>query len=271
MTKNNDKRSGLAKGLVTFRFVETEAEYQCVLGLRFREYSAAGKVAADKTLIDMGDAFDARSKIVIGLYQNEIVASIRMIIHTETDQLEQEQFINWPSMAPRRDQLVEATRACVRQDFRGTDLFLSMLTFFGQEAMKLGKKFVVLCASEEMARFYQRAGAKPMGLSYAHAALNGKIHHVLVVDIYKVFLGQGVNPLSWNLMWGNIYRDPKYRAGIRISLWDRLRIFTYSLLRGLSEGYLKRRLRRKPVRRKVAVYSALSSVNLYWEMNHENA
>ncbi len=267
MIMNQYEGLGLTEGLVIFRFVETEEEYHDVLELRFKEYSAAGKVAANRTTIDMADPLDRRSKIIIGLYRGEIVASIRMILHEETDRLEQEHYIEWPRTAPRRDQLVEATRACVRRDFRGTDLFLSMLTFFGQEAMKRNKKFVVLCASDEMVGFYRRAGARPMGLSYAHTALNGKAHHVLVVNIAKVFLGEGVNPLSWNLTWGKIYADPKYRCGIRISPLDRLRVLVYTLLRRPAQHYLKRRLRRNFISGK----TMRTPANSHWKAAHESA
>jgi predicted GNAT family N-acyltransferase len=247
MSPNQYEESGLTEGIVSFRFVETEAEYREVLDLRFKEYSAAGKVAPGKTALDMADEFDQKSKIVIGLHRGEIVASIRMILHEPTGRLEQEQFVEWPTGAPARGQLVEATRACIRHDFRGTDLFLSMLTFFGKEAMKRQKRYVVLCASGEMVGFYCRAGAQAMGLSYAHKDLNGKIHHVYVVDIHKVFLGGGVNPLVWNLTWGKIYADPIYRKGIRITAQDRVRVTVYSLFRSAARNYMRRKLRRKHV------------------------
>jgi hypothetical protein len=242
--------SGLTAGVVAFGFVETAGEYDEVVSLRLSAYSTIDRVAPVQGRESMADEFDGRSKIVIGRYRGQIVCSVRMVFHGPGDRLEQERFVTWPQSAPCREDIVEVTRACVRDDFRGSDLFLSMLRFCGQQAVRHKMTWVVTCASPELVRFYLKMGARRMGLSYDRT-FDGNVHHmcVLIAHVRDALTGQGVNPVYWNLAWRGGYEALAGSADFEPTLRERIRVFIYKRFHHAAERMLAEKIARRNRRR----------------------
>lgn len=187
-----------------FQFVRSEEDYKEVLQLRHKAYSAAGKIDPSSRPEDRSDIFDSRSRIVIGRYKGKVVASCRMIFSQAEDIMEQEQFVTFPADFPRRDEVVEITRACTDPDFRGSDLLMAMCRFVALTVVQSKRNWIVICATDEMIPVYQRMGYKTTNLAYNHTALGNLKHTVMYGNVPEALTGKGMNPIYWNLLWGDV-------------------------------------------------------------------
>ena len=189
---------------VDFQFVRNEEDYREVLDLRQRAYVAAGKVDPNSKAEDRSDIFDSRSRIVVGRYKGRVVASCRLIFSQAEDIMEQEQFVTFPADFPRRDEVVEITRACTDPDFRGGDLLISMCRFVALTVVQSRRNWIVICASDEMRPVYERMGYKKTEFTYEHPALGNLKHTVMYGNVAEALTGRGINPIIWNLLWADV-------------------------------------------------------------------
>lgn len=224
---------------VSFSCVKTKEEYKEVLDLRFRSYKASGKVEEGKTPLDMGDEYDSRSRIIIGRHKNKIVCSARLIFNQYDDKMEQEKFVEMPSDFPRRDNVVEVMRACVDPEYRGSDLLLGLFGFMSVIVAQSKRKYVVICATDNMVGFYKKLGFEELGISYPHKDLNNKIHHILYCNFHKGLAGYNVNPIIWNIVWANSLKYVDRLNLLQVDPTSRIRIFIYGFFAPLADLILK--------------------------------
>ena len=260
--------SGLSVDSVTsavdFKFVRTAEEYQKVLELRREAYVAANKVPADIDIEEMGDIYDSRARIVLGTYRGEAVATCRLIFTEHDDTLEHEEFVEWGTELPRKDQIIEISRTCTRSDFRGSDLLIAMFRFNAMAVIQSKREWIVISCTEELMGLYRKVGFKPSALKYDHPFLANSPHIILIGNIADAITGRGINPLYWNLVWSNVadyisdfemktLNEPLSSAKMRIAL--------YSLLKPLTNYLKKRKLRRSDVERRTLTASSLQAVD----------
>lgn len=215
---------------VQFSYVRSKEDYDRVLALRFLAYKDAGKLKDGATEKDMADEFDARARIVIGTYKGEVVCSARLIFSQLDEKMEQEKFVHWPTTLPRRDEMVEIMRACTRPDFRGSDLLISMFKFVAIAVAQSKRKWVVICATKNMAPLYRRMGFHDVGLSYEHQGLNGLHHDILVGNVPDAMMGKSVGPIEWNFIWSDVSNYLQQYDLIELDPATNLRLGVYRLL-----------------------------------------
>ncbi|MCB0413732.1 MAG: PilZ domain-containing protein [Bdellovibrionales bacterium] len=219
---------------ISFSYVKTEEEFKEVLSLRHRNYLSSNKI--DKTLTpeDMADKYDARSRIVIGKYRNKIVASCRLIFSDNTLSLEHSEYINLEKVLPDSNQIVEMMRLCIDPDFRGSLVMLEMFEFMALTIVHSKRKWILTSVTKDKVKRYLNIGFKDTGLNYCHEKLNGIEHRILIGNVEKAMLGEGVSPLYWNLVWSGI---SNYMDGYKIlsrSEGSQLRIALYRLLEPMA-------------------------------------
>lgn len=189
---------------INFSYVRTKEEYEEVLKLRFSSYLLAGKIKEGMTHLDMADSYDSRSRIVIGKFRGEVVASARLTFSQYNEVMEQEKFVQWPMELPRRDEMVEVMRACTRFDFRRSDLLISMFKFISLSVAQSERRWIVMCATDEMKPLYKKLGFSEVGLKYEHAKLNNLVHNVMLADVPGAMEGSNVGPIMWNVVWSDV-------------------------------------------------------------------
>lgn len=229
-----DFNLAISKAL-TFSYVKTEEEYKQVLDLRHRAYLAAGKIQSITRPQDMADQFDGRSRIVIGKYNGKVIASCRLAFASYEEQMEQEQYVNWPQDLPRRDECVEMMRLCTDPEFRGSDVITAMFQFMALTIVQSKRRWVVICATEDMLSFYQKVGFTLTRLSYPHKKLNNKIHYILYSDVAQGMVGRGMGPIFWNIVWKGV---SDYMRDYKLIIPDplaHLRIFVFRLFGPLAK------------------------------------
>lgn len=230
---------------VSYSYVRSKEEFDEVLKLRFEAYKYAGKVEEGKTYLDMTDHFDAKSRIIIGRYKSEIICTARMIFHQVGESMEQENFVKWPADQPRPDEVVEIMRACTRPDFRGSDLLVGMFKYMAVTVAQAKKSWIVICATEEMIKFYQNIGFKQLGLSYKHAALNNRIHHVMIANFLDGMAGRTVGPIYWNLVWADSVEYLSQFGIIEVDPFMQIRMTIYKWFSPIAKFLYDRKIRKK--------------------------
>ena len=141
---------------VEFSYVRTEDDFLKVLKLRKLAYAGAGKIPADYDTNELADIFDTRSRIIMGTYRGQLVATARLIFHEEDDELEHERFMKLPKDFPRNDELIEVTRFCTHPDFRGSNLFYRLLQHIVLTTLQSKRRYLVSSATLKLSKVYQK-------------------------------------------------------------------------------------------------------------------
>jgi hypothetical protein len=230
---------------VNFYFIKTEEDYKAVLKLRRLAHLADDNFAAsDVTDEDMGDIHDAQSRILVGSYQGEIVTTARIRFNSLDEPLEHEAFIDWPASLPRRDQIIEVSRAANHPDFRHSDLLIGLFQFIAATCRQ-EKPYFVIGSWPTMVDFYRKLGFRETGLSHGEKLWKME-QHILIVDALPTLLGHNVGPIYWNVAW-RVVSDHMIQNGIlEPSSMDKLRLAFYRSMGPLTK--LLMRFRQKPRR-----------------------
>lgn len=217
-----------------YYFLKTEADYEQVLALRLLAHQDGNTVAEDLSPADMGDIFDTKSRIIIGKYNGEIIASARVHFNVLEEEMEHEQHISWPSELPRRDQIFELTRVCTHPKFRSNDLLASLLRFIAATCLQPQRPWVLVSSTDKLVPFYEKIGLADTGLRYDHPIFHGN-QNVLLSNAYDILLGRSVHPIYWNALWKDVYGYLVDSGVLTPEPMDRARIRTYKALAPLTK------------------------------------
>ncbi|MBF0316264.1 MAG: GNAT family N-acetyltransferase [Oligoflexia bacterium] len=221
--------SSIAKA-VDFTFVRTKEEYLQVLKLRKKSYSAAGKMAEDTPDENAGDIYDTRARIIMGRHHGELVATARLIYCEHDDDYEHSRFVKFPKDFPRKDEVIEVTRVCTDAEYRGGDLFYSLMKQMVLVTLQSNRRYLMSSAVPSLAKLYKRLGAKLTGIHFTHGDLGDSDHELLVLDLHKSLTGEGVNPIVWNLLFSDLTGYLNENNLIAPSPLQNLRMLCYRLL-----------------------------------------
>jgi predicted GNAT family N-acyltransferase len=234
---------------IDFDSLRTDEEYGEVLRLRRLAYVHARKVSADAKDVDMADAFDAHSRILVAKHRGQVVGTARLMFpDSETDRLNHEEFLELPPGLPPRTELVEVFKTCTHPGYRGSDLFYALLQHVALVIVQSGRRYALMSATDSLAPIYQRFGFRPAGASYEHPGMRMR-HHLMLLDVARVIEGVGVSPLYWNLMRGwEVWRFGRMCGVVATDPWTTARVHLWRLLRPAAHVVrmvYERRLRRR--------------------------
>lgn len=185
-----------------FGAIRSEDEYREVLALRRLAYVAAGKTGSAARDEDMADALDAHSRILVAKYRGRIVAAVRLLFPPAPDaRLKHEDYVALPRGTPQRDQIVELSKFCTHPEFRGSDLFYTLVKHCALTVLQSGRRFAVMSCTDELVAPYARVGFRKLGAAYVHPTMKLE-HHLMMAEVASVVSGKHVNPVVWNLMGG---------------------------------------------------------------------
>jgi predicted GNAT family N-acyltransferase len=235
-----------ASPAVDFQFARTDEDYRKVLLLRQKAYTAAGKVSPGTALEELADIYDARARLVMGVFQDRVVCTCRLVYNEFEDRMEQEAYVDWPLDQPRRDDIVEIMRACTDPEFRGSDLLLMMFRFVALSVVQSKRRYIVLSATEDMRKLYDNIGFSYVGVSYPLEALNNTEHFVYIADVPKAMSGKNVHPLYWSFLWGDVSKHMLDQQYLKFDPFGSMRMAILRLIGPL--GPLLRRFSRQPVK-----------------------
>ena len=232
---------------VNFYFIKNEADYKEVLKLRRLAHEADGNFAQSTvTDEDMADINDARSRILVGSYRGKIITTARIHFHSIDEPMEHEAFVDWPPHLPRRDQIIEVSRAANHPDFRHGDLLIGLFQFIAATC-RHEKPYFVIGSWPEMVSFYKKLGFKETGLSHSEPLWNRE-QNVMIVDALPTLLGRNITPIYWNIAWRIVAEHMLQNGVLEPSRMDRFRIALYRACSPMAKIVVQ--LRQRPRKRK---------------------
>lgn len=220
---------------IDFSSLRSDEEYGEVLRLRRLAYVHARKVSADAKDVDMADAFDARSRILVAKHHGRVVGTARLMFpESDTDRLNHEDFLELPAGLPPRQEMVEVFKTCTHPGYRGSDLFYALLQHVALVILQAGRRYAIMSATDALAPVYLRFGFRRVGTSYEHPAMRMR-HHLMLLDVARVIEGVGISPLYWNLMrcW-ELWRFGKLCGVVATDPWTTTRVRCWRLLRPVA-------------------------------------
>lgn len=224
---------------VAFSYVRTEEEYKEVLRLRFEAYKMEGKLSPNYSVNDMGDIYDTRSRIVIGRYNGQIVATGRMTFNEYDQNFEQENFVKWTEDLPARHESVEIMRVCTHPEFRGSDLLFAMFKFMAVAVVQSRRDWIVLSTTEKYVPLYLKMGGVYTGSSFKLPKLNNTEHKLIVGNVRDSITGKNLSPIMWNLIYGDVVGYLEGNNHFQLTSAERMRVNIYRLFSPLANFVLK--------------------------------
>lgn len=182
-------------------FVNDENSYREALNLRYLAYSEDGKLTKESSISDAADAYDARSRIIIGRIKGRVIATARVHFPEHGDRIEHEEFLTWPRDFPRREEIVEVTRTCTHPEFRRGNVFFSLLQFIVVTATQAQRRWVITSSTPDLVPFYDWVGLKPTDIVFNHPSLNSRPHRLLLGSIPDALNGTTVGATAWYMVW----------------------------------------------------------------------
>ncbi|MBV1906950.1 MAG: hypothetical protein KUG75_12810 [Pseudomonadales bacterium] len=188
---------------VDFYFLKEKEDYKQVLDLRLKANQDIGNISTGISVEDMADSYDSRARIVVGKFKGKVIATARILYNQIDDQLEQEQYVKWPSHLPRKDQILEMSRAATHSSFRKNDLLANLFGFIAATCVQSGREWVIISSTDALIPFYNKLGWRETGLDYKHPTFGNSRQSILIANVFDGMCGRKVHPLYWNSVWKN--------------------------------------------------------------------
>jgi predicted GNAT family N-acyltransferase len=193
----------------------------------------------------MADLYDTRSRIIVGKYRGEVVGTIRLTFFEAGEKLEHERYLTLPEGFPKSHQILECSRAATSPDFRGSDLWTTLMQHIAIVALLAKREWVLISTTPELVAMYKRLGFKETGLTYEHELYPGKKQITLLINVPEAVMGIGVGPIYWNVVWRGVSRY----LGDNGRLTPSTKARVYSLMAPLAEWlrYMAKHPRKRTV------------------------
>lgn len=235
---------------IAWDYVRTKDDYDQVLHLRRIAYRTVEgwPVDADDHLIS--DDFDQRSRIVIGKYRDQVVATLRVCFHRPEDTFEEELYIKFPSNFPARDTLVEASRAATHPDFRGSDLFMNMMRFTMLTSLQGNRPWIVQSTYDYLSPIYDKLGFTKVGDGWMHPQLTDRKMQMFVGNIHYVLNTKKGNPFAYQALVPHIESFLKSDAFDKLSVFGKLKMQVWKRSAPAYKLFVKTEALRTQLRKK---------------------
>lgn len=227
-----------------FYFLKTEADYQKVLELRKIVHIRDGNIKEDTTAEEMGDLNDSRSRIIVGKIDGKVVATARLRYNESDAPLEHEAHMDWPTDFPRRDQIVEISRAATHPAYRQGDLFVALWRYMATYALQKQRPYVLIGSTTPLIKFYEKSGFRLTGHTHGEDLWTIP-QHLMLCNLHKTVMGKNTHPLYWNQLYEPIAGRAIAAGILAPNELERIRMSAFRKL-----GWLAKLVFRKPRRSK---------------------
>lgn len=226
------RRSGLrsyfVKGFVQFKFVETQQEYEDVLGLRRRNYAAVRKVDSDAPLKKLSYFFDRYSRILVAYHQGKAIGTATIIIGKRGEQPMEVEMLMSDSdfkQLPPYEKTFEVAALCLDKGYRDTDILHGMFEHIYTYAMMNGRNYIVISSDKYLMDMYKTVGFQDTGFSFVQPKYRDLKMTVMLMDDFTTKWGKGMNPVTWWGVWGSVSMYLYKHRIIRYSLPEKIRVY----------------------------------------------
>lgn len=209
------------KSRLRFRSVKTMEDYAEVLYLRREAYVGAGKKSRDTRPEEMASRLDGQSRILMAWHQDKLVGSLTYTFPASEDEVLESQAAfpgrKYPVAIPPKTSLIEVSRLCIDEEYRGTDLLQGLFEHGAKHFLLSDRYWLLTSAVSELLPLYERIGFVKLGASYKHPALNNLEHHLIIAHRDTFLWGRGINLFVWDSIFGDMVRHLMDRKLIRLA------------------------------------------------------
>jgi predicted GNAT family N-acyltransferase len=236
---------------IEWDYVRTQDDYQKVLELRRISYRSVEGWPADADDHLISDPFDERARIVIGRFRDTIIATLRVCFHEKGDVFEEELYITFPADFPARNTLVEASRAAIHPEFRGTHVFMNMMRFTMLTALQAGRKWFVQSTYDYLSHIYMRLGFKKVGGPWMHPQLTGRAMQMFIGNVHSVLHARYGNPFQYQSLVPHIEAFLKSDSFDELTLFEKSKLKVWKISAPLFKGYTRLEAYRSKMNRNI--------------------
>lgn len=192
------------KSGLTYRYIETDKEYEQVLKLRFDGYSKHGKVPEGKTWKDLGEGYRNEGKILVAYLGGQLIAAAELRFGNEKP-FRMDKYIDL-SVHPHivRKKIVEINKFVVHPKAQRSDIVLGMMQRIHAIVVTHGKIDVLLNCTEKLKALYENVGAKDLNLTYPHPDMPETTLHAMLISHQVYEQGKDFNPYAWDVVFKNV-------------------------------------------------------------------
>lgn len=212
--------------IIDWGFAETVKDFKDVAALRLLTYADESR---DNIVRSM--TFDDRSRMLIGRFRGQIVASLRLIFCSLDDDLfEVESYMPLPPQYLQRMATAEPSLLCIHPDFQHTDLALDLMRFTMFVMLQASRRWAIHASNPYLVPFLLKIGFVDTGLKLP-ATADGRAHwHVLHADIEAIVDGRGIGPVMWNKLFHGREEHLHHQHWRKTGKVDAMRLATYRML-----------------------------------------
>jgi len=142
---------------------------------------------------------------------------------------------------PPKTSLIEVSRLCIDEEYRGTDLLQGLFQHGVKHFLLSDRYWLLTSAVTDLLPLYERIGFKKLGVSYKHPSLNNLEHHLILAHRDAFLMGKGMNLLLWNSLFGDLIRHMLDRKLIKVAGPEAVLIRAKLMLAPLSKRLLEKR------------------------------
>ncbi|MCP5179310.1 MAG: GNAT family N-acetyltransferase [Pseudomonadales bacterium] len=186
---------------VNFFFIKTKDDFLQALELRYLANAKAGKIPESYAIERMADSYDSKSRIIGANFKGKMVGTIRLGFPEGNERLELEKYVELPDWFPRKDEILECSRAATHPEYRKGDLWYSLIQQTTVSALQAKRRYAVLSTTPELVAMYKRIGFKEAGKTFVMPLYPDMTQHLLILDLPRAVSGGGVGLLAWTMVW----------------------------------------------------------------------
>ena len=233
------------KSSLRFRTVKNMQDYAEVLYLRRDAQVGIDKNLSGVTPESMASRLDGSSRILMAHHHDKLVGSMIFTYPTSQDTVLESQAgfpgQKFPVDMPPNANLIEVSRLCIHEEYRGTDLIQGLFEHGIKHFLTSDRHWLLTSASADMLPNYQQIGFVKLGAKYKQPTLNNQEHHLIMAHRNAFLWGKGMNLLVWSTLFGDVIQYLVDRDMVTLSKLDRLFIRAKLLLLPLSRRFLENR------------------------------
>lgn len=154
------------KAGLTYRVIDTQAEYEKVLKLRHLGYSKAGKVKEGKTWQEMGEGLANEGMVLGAFLGSELVGSVEVRLGSKIFLRTVQSVPNGNLAAMDLTRMLEPNRLVVHPKAQGTDIVIGIIQKIHAMAVMEGNLDVILLATDKLAPFYSLMELSRLGTKF---------------------------------------------------------------------------------------------------------
>ena len=173
----------LSKVLVC-RYVSSRRDLEDYLELRLSAQKGEGRWLEESDRLMTVDEFDSRSRKVMFKIGTQTVAIGRLVFHEKDQMAEHDNLVDIPEYI-RKEKFLEASRFATNPEFRGANLFVSLMMQVMKIAVENQAKYVLCNSEDSLVKIYARFGTKPLGRSFRTDFMEDVNLNLMVADVNR--------------------------------------------------------------------------------------